>query len=139
MADDSDALQAGDCAACALSPRRRHSFAHRLFLCASFCPALRYATVLEEKGQCYLYIKTIERAHMPSKMWERIKLSNNYSTALNQITEQLQYWPNFNVHKVGRRPGVAFSARSRRSVHSLHLLIAFSSVIRVCVHSASSV
>jgi hypothetical protein len=59
-----------------------------------------YATVLEEEGQIYLYIKTIERAHLPSKLWEKIKLHTNYAQALAQITEQLQYWPNFNVHKV---------------------------------------
>lgn len=49
---------------------------------------------------CYLYIKTIERAHLPAKMWEKTKLHTNYATALAQITEALQYWPNFNVHKV---------------------------------------
>lgn len=64
---------------------------------------LRYATVLEENGVVSLYIKTIERAHLPAKLWERIKLSTNYSQALAQITEQLQFWPNFNVHKCKQR------------------------------------
>lgn len=67
------------------------------------CPLAnsRYATVREVEGLdiftlsvilltqyagvIFLYTKTIERAHTPSRMWERVKLSNDYSKALEQV------------------------------------------------------
>lgn len=44
--------------------------------CQTACPLAnsQYATVREEEGVIYLYIKTIERSHFPAKTWEKVKV-----------------------------------------------------------------
>jgi protein MAK16 len=69
------------------------------------CPLAnsRYATIREEAGKINLYIKTVERAHSPKNLWERIQLSRNYGKALTQLDEHLEHFPKVLIHRNKQR------------------------------------
>lgn len=69
------------------------------------CPLAnsKYATLREENGRIYLYIKTPERAHSPKNLWEKILLSRNYAKALGQVDQHLAYFPKALVHRNKQR------------------------------------
>lgn len=71
----------------------------------SHCPLANslYATIREDNGKVCLFIKTIERAHSPKNLWEKIELSRNYAKALEQVEEHLQFFPKAMQHRNKQR------------------------------------
>ena len=52
------------------------------------CPLTNYLPVRHSDGGgriCFLYMKTVERAAFPSRLWEKVKLSRNFDKAMSQI------------------------------------------------------
>ncbi|KAJ2776435.1 Protein MAK16-like protein [Coemansia javaensis] len=69
------------------------------------CPLAnsRYATVREWGGRIYLCLKTAERAHMPSKQWERVELPKNFAQAVATIDANMQFWPGWMINTCKQR------------------------------------
>lgn len=55
------------------------------------CPLAnsQYGTIREFAGKITLHLKTVERAHLPSKMWENIELPKNRHKAFEIIDDRM--------------------------------------------------
>lgn len=69
------------------------------------CPLAnsKYATIREDNGRVSLFMKTVERAHSPKNLWEKISLSRNYTKALAQLDEHLAFFPKALIHRNKQR------------------------------------
>lgn len=65
----------------------------------------QYGTVVLEKGKLILKTKTAERAHMPSRLWQKTVLPENPEEAFKIIESEMQWWDEWNIDKVKFRYG----------------------------------
>uniref|UniRef100_A0A182R6L6 Protein MAK16 homolog n=1 Tax=Anopheles funestus TaxID=62324 RepID=A0A182R6L6_ANOFN len=63
----------------------------------------QYATVREENGIIFLYMKMAERNPFPAKHWEKVRLSRNYAKAIYQIHENLLFCDHWVLNKCKQR------------------------------------
>jgi len=70
-----------------------------------YCPLSngRYATIKEEEGKLYLFVKTIERSHTPANQWEKIPLPDDMAGAVKVIDENIAFWSPRFINKVKER------------------------------------
>ena len=40
-----------------------------------------------------MHLKTVERAHTPKNLWEKIKLPKNFAEALETVEKHMEFWP----------------------------------------------
>merc|ERR1719201_1071764 len=59
--------------------------------------------VLEDEGVLYLNVKTVERAHTPKNLWEKVKLPKGFAEALEAVDGALQHWPEHKVNRCKQR------------------------------------
>jgi protein MAK16 len=79
------------------------------------CPLAngQYATIREIDGRIFLLKKTVERAHTPAKLWEKIALSGDKVQGTAKIDAELQYWSPFLLEKCKLRYERMLEIRSR--------------------------
>jgi protein MAK16 len=83
----------------------RHPYSNTGLCNRTSCPLAnsRYATLREDAGRIYLCLKTVERAHSPKNLWEKILLSRNYGKALSQLDAHLEHFPKVLLHRNKQR------------------------------------
>lgn len=70
------------------------------------CPLANsnYGTVREHQGRLFLYLKTVERAHLPSRLWEKIKLSLDIKKTKQIIEKNMKnVYPKHQIERCKRR------------------------------------